>query len=1185
MPAEERVVIHVDIDTDLAKGQADIEALFRSMETRAKLAERKLDQYERKMAKVDKTSNKTAKSIRKTDRAFSGLMKTLKRTGSVLGKFLAMFTKFSFIGVAIEIALVSAALLGVKLALVSGRLAMQAYRASLVGLGVAAQGVAVVLGSVAAAMRQINEVKLAPNVGGAQQSAQVLRSTMNDQMLSFYGMEGVSTAVNALARGGVSQEAGYTQILRQLGDYTADPKELADLASVYATVSKSGQIDSESLAKFGDINPALAAGITELSGLSGDELEKVLGEGGTGVGLDVLNAVLAGTAEATDEWEGQLKRLNNTVMGTLKGMLPRMFQLFADLGAPFLDTIQQTLTKIEQIIENTVMRIRGSVVSFGLDSMIPGILSGFEKLSDLFVRIVNQAGTMEGWMTTVSGWWDTIRNYFVDMQRIFESLEPAADALIRILGPQWKSAWEGMASLVRGFGDLLIANEKKFTEFSEAVGNIFTAIFDWFGNANERFADALPVWTDFANMIADDLVPVLGDIFDMLHEASQTVLPQVTGLLSALAGAFSSIAGALTQIMKIPGIGLIMAAMMFKSTRGLVKGGFGLAKGALAPAAGRAAFGMRQTFGTLLTGGAMGASAAPASAATMGGLGALVAAPAALGAVSGTWMGRMAGRNFEGTTGKAMGAGAGALTGAGTGALAGAAIGTMVGPIGTAAGAVIGGTIGAIAGGITGWYGAQGAQDAKESGEKAAEIISTAYLTALDRGLEKGQNREILTGILEQFDADTQDMRDKIMLGEGSLASRTADSFALYLDRMEARELIEIEVAGKTDILNDKLDVLKSVTGKTGEELEHMANIMGVDLTNATIKFLDAALAMGALSEYDLSVEGIRDYSNQALTDSMYGSGSFFEQQFTAPEQENTLNALLNEAKDVLDSGGKLTGDMAKGIVDNMIATGQTKGMEGTDLMAMMTDKLPEADALIGADGVLTGMVADVQRAVEMVSNPETNPAYQGLLLATMDEVRTKNEGSEEYLNQLGLDKFKEKVEAINQLPLQDRDEALAAEIERTRYEGLFESMTGLDQATTDLSTKFGYLADQIDWIIGGREGPKPQPSVDPGAGRTDSQGRTGFGAGSTPSQYATPVQGTRGGRAGRGSQPSQIVQSVSKTATVNASTQNRQNISMSFSGLGIQEAMPRISAEIAKQIRNANQRRPRTEIPRFAWE
>ena len=148
---EERVVIHVDIDTDLAKASKDIEALFKMIETRGKLAEKNLDKVDKKLVDIDKTTTrvsksngKLAKSNNRVTQSFDKLKKTLKSVGGVLGNFLSKFGLFSFIGVAIEIGLISIALLGVKLALVSGRLAVKAYQSTLVGLGVAAGGVAVV---------------------------------------------------------------------------------------------------------------------------------------------------------------------------------------------------------------------------------------------------------------------------------------------------------------------------------------------------------------------------------------------------------------------------------------------------------------------------------------------------------------------------------------------------------------------------------------------------------------------------------------------------------------------------------------------------------------------------------------------------------------------------------------------------------------------------------------------------------------------------------------------------------------------------------------------------------------------------------------------------------------------------------------------------------------------------------
>ncbi len=987
MEQSEHVVIHVDIDFDAAGDQAKIEAFFKRLEHQARRADRTLGSYQKRIDSIDRSTknlssstSKAEKDIGKFDRALAQFGRTLANIGRGFASFLSMFGKFSFIGTAAEIGLLSVALLSVKLALVTGRLVMKAYQATLTGLGIAAGGVAVALGGVAAAMRQINEAQLAPNFsGGLNHAAQSMRAVMNDEMLGFFGIQGLQGAVGALARGGVSSDAGYTRILRQLGNYTQDPKQLADLAAVYASVNKSGVISSADFGKLSGINSVLGSGISELTGLSGADLESAIAGGN--VGADVFSQLLGGKATVTDAWEKQLENINNTVVGTLKASLAHIFQLFADLGQPFLNSIQQTLLKVELMISDAIMRIRGAVTGFGLDSLIPGTLQGLQKITDWMVELINESlPKVTGWVERIGNAWDKTRDFFNDMGTSFAYLEEGANVLMNVLKPQFGAMFGGFGKLLKDFNDMLVENSREFQVFGDAIGNLISSVLDLFGTSNGLLADALPVWSDFLNTLASDVVPAFGDLLKMLHEASLKVLPSVASALKVVASAISSASGAISALLKIPGIGLLLGAMMFKTTRAPLMA-------AARPLAGMATSGMsglaaRQISLPLLLGsagaksgtgayGLMGASAAVPATMSLGAMLGVAGVSAASSAATGTFLGNRVG----GAGGIAAGAGGGLLAGALTGAGTGALLASETGP-GAIIGALIGGGVGLVGGAASSWF----AHRRQDKANKAADELVSDFYDGIADSLSKGEGRAAI-------DAARSEM-------EKMLENVAATAEKLHIDETELRKRLLFEqgrmnkeLESRERIMTKRMDFLSEATGMAAEDIERLADVMNVNLTDATGKALDQLLKLGIVSEYDMSLTGLQDFTNKTLQQNLFGSGSVFERKFVAPEQLDTFNALLNEAYDVKRGGGELGGDLVRNIVESVIAYDQTQyGMSGSDLIQGLMIDLPRIDEILGTDGLFASLIPDLKKTYQDILDPKKNPALQGLYAAILDE-------------------------------------------------------------------------------------------------------------------------------------------------------------------------------------------------------
>lgn len=1056
MPAEDRVVIHVEVDADLAADRAKIEAFYQSLHKGS-------DKAEKSLGKLDRRMDRLAKNGTRMERMLQSLGKVLGGVFDGFGKFFSLLGKFSFVGMALEIGLVSIALLGVKAAMVSGRFAVRAYQVALQGLGITAGGVAVALGSIAAAMRQYQEVSLIPQLGPTG-AAVASRSVMSDRLLSFYGLEGLQGAIGALAQGGISADAGYSNILRQLGDFTADPEELANLATIYSTIQRQGIVSTESLSGLGSVNQSLVAGIAELTGLDSEGLAKAAEAGN--IQSEVFAQVIAGQAEATNAFEGQLMRLNSTVIGTLKGMVTRMLQLFADLGQPFIQTITDLLNRVETIITNAVTRIRGSVTGFGLDAFLPGMLSLFEKLTDFMVVLVNDSiPKLADGLNWLAKAWDNTKNFFIDIARTFAPLEEGAsvlwDFLKRALGP----FFSGFGGLVTQFNNLLVNNSAAFEDFGDSVGVFMDGFIAFFAQGNKYFTDALPIWGDFFEMVGTDIMPLLADFFGLLHDASMTVLPMVARILSQVAAVLRPLVGLLRDMMGIPGIGQLLGLGVTGMMFGLRSKQLGAMGGAAMR--GASSVGSKATAGLFAMGGwgynrggAVGNTAGKMATAGVMGSNFLMrnrgAGKGALAGIGGGLLaGSLAGSNVEGSGGELLGA----LGGAASGAAAGAMFGGVPGAI-----------VGGLVGGITGVLQAQSTQKRlREAGFKAGQAFVGQVSMGMEQALARGQGRSAFSEALGAINDQMEEVE-----------KNSPEWMGLWWERKELQE----EINDLTEKYNRNLGDLAKATGLADSEIEQLANTAGVDLSDNMLRLNEAFRQMGILTDQDFTLAGAQDNSLKLLLDTLTGPGSAFERIYTAPETISTYEALMREQKAVVDSqgAGGITGDNVRQGVDAAMAYAQTVyGNQGGAAMAeTLTRLIPELDEYLGAD-IYGPLLGDVAKSINAMYDPEQNASLKALQTMYLDYSQFVGQD-----RQIGQSRFEEDLEVLKGLDVEDFDAALGGMLEQITELNEIERfqffMGELDSAAAAV-TLFG---DAINSILGRKTKPGKKPGT-PGAGSGSS--------------------------------------------------------------------------------------------------
>lgn len=983
MAIEENVVIHVKIDPDLARGKAAISAT--------------LADIDRQTRKLNRSGLTASRGLGKMDTQLRKLKMTADKVLKGFGAFFKMLTKINFIGIAAEIGLVTVALLGVKLALVSGRFLVRAWDVALQGLGVAAAGAAAAIGTVTAALNEFAQVQLAPFIGGMENAAQAVRGVMGDDLLSFFGAEGLQGAITELAKGGVSVEESYTRILRQLGNFATEGKGLTDLAGTFAQINKEGKVTEQTLGALTSVNPVFASAIAEISTgevLTGEEATKVAARAvaaGEITATEFAKA-LSGELESTNPFEGQLDRLNNTLVGQIKGLLVRMGSLFTDFGQEFLAPFKEAIDEIEFIVSKTLIRLRRSVTSFGVEKFIPGITTMIDKFGDFVVRMANEGiPKMERFIQRTGEVFTAMKDFFLNIRGVIGPLERGADTLGKLFGPLMTNLFGagGLGGLIAQVSDQFADNADELEAFGNALGDLAYNAMGIFRDMADNFIGGLPVMTDFVMMLAHDVMPLLREVFVTFKELVKTVLPTATRLISDIARALLPVLQALQQILSSPmGPALGMAALgggkfgAAGAAAGLGAGLGGVPGMIAGGLAGRAMMAGRAASGPRIVAASdpskiTGAASAGRGIAGMSRFGA--AGLVGLGAgFAGNFTGGLAADAGYGTLGSAAaGAGGGLLAGAATGA----AIGAMGGPIGMGAGALIGIAAGAI-GGIL----AKGSHDQlREKAAQWAEEATMAITGELERELAKGRG----AAALEEAGQAIQELTDN------------ADVMAeqLGISAEELNQILGVETAG---VLEDiaraqenelrMLERLGSATGKTAEQLRELADVLGINLAEAGRGLWTTAQQLGLIAgegQVGASVGGVIE---SQVIDALLGRESATGRAQTAAETQSLNqqgNAILAEVQDLAQTGDMQAAQIAFGsYIENVIAQSQMMhGAEGTEFIAVLRDfaekaRTPESQTYMGEafEPILRDLEADLDRATANVLDP-TNEIWDPLRL------------------------------------------------------------------------------------------------------------------------------------------------------------------------------------------------------------
>jgi len=536
--ADETVNIKIKIDAktrELRKVMAELGAL-KKMERRF-ASGRTIENY------AQSTTRSISGMASKWKRSFDEIDAATKMTGKFLGGFLKLAIK----SVIIEMALLSATMIGVHALFKAGQFLVKAYQGAMQFLAGGAAAAAMAIGTVAAAIREQQAAMFAYRGKGAKefgssmnQTRMAMRNLQSDVSLAGLGVDSLNKAFGVMSKTmNMAQINASNKTIRALMDFGSagqDPaKAVEQVAAVVAALSDQKKGIGDVMAEAKKLGPEMQKALKDANVKTKDQFKELLFSGKL--------AEKGGVA-------GQFEAVNNTLIGQLKAYFGVIRSEFADFGDQFLEPTKKAFEEVFGIIRRDLARASAAIAGGpGFDSFTGGFVTAIDKLSNWMVTMLRE------YLPKAQGMFERMGNWFSNFRRgwnlLLDKLRPLIDGA-RVLYKAWDPIWEAIkrgADNLTLFRELLIKNEDSVAEFGQRIGDLIDSLAKYFMNMKKMFADMAP----FIN----DLLAGVKMMFDLLSKMQ--TLGAGNGLASALAPLF----------------GFAIAARGMKSVKGMMMPGVG----------------------------------------------------------------------------------------------------------------------------------------------------------------------------------------------------------------------------------------------------------------------------------------------------------------------------------------------------------------------------------------------------------------------------------------------------------------------------------------------------------------------------------------------------------------------------------------------------------------------------------
>ncbi len=559
---------------------------------------RDIDKFNKKIQKMAVDAKLATTNTNKLSGSFGQLNQRIKQWNKQhpllskgLSMLIGMFDKLGKLTVklgTIGFAVILASLSALTGAFALGNLAVKAYRVSMAALAGVAAAATAAIAAFAAAQRELVAAtnaytnKSAPALGSAfNQSRAALRNLQTDAQLATAGMQALNATFAAVSKN-ASFDAKATKALRALDDFASAGgdrgKNLAAAGEFYGLLAKGiGEgklgLTAEIEAAGKAISPAFEKGLKEFKKKSGKKDLKSLQQ-----------SILTGELAQLGGVAGQAQAVNDTLISILKGYFTRLQTLFADLGQPLLKPLKEAADKLFKILRDTFLRIAPDIEAFGKGTLLDGLVTAFEKLSNFVVLLFRKyLPQTKGMLQGIGMWW---KKFVTGWNIVVEKLQGAVQAgreVNRIFGPVLLNVFKRLGDMFSNTQKLIGENEDRFQSLANALNNVLqlaSNIYTWFTEALVQAAPAIEVITSATLRLVD----AMGMLLEGVQAIARVLIP----------GGGGNALGGLAQI----GLLLFGGGMLKQLSKGGFAGGIGNA--ARNTGIGKVATGV----GTVVSGGA-----------------------------------------------------------------------------------------------------------------------------------------------------------------------------------------------------------------------------------------------------------------------------------------------------------------------------------------------------------------------------------------------------------------------------------------------------------------------------------------------------------------------------------------------------------------------------------------------------
>jgi|GEM_PF-6978746 len=494
---DERVVIKIEVksdDREIDRTRRKLERLSGARDRDRRRADRDrglASRAERRLA--NQTGDAFNRVSRKYKKSFDSFDKMIKMTGGGLMKFLA----FSAKAVALEMAAMGVAMVGVHLLFATGRLIMKGYHGMMKMVAGGMAGVAIAAGTMAAALREQQAAMYA--FSGRGQAAE-FGSALNQTRVQ---MRALTMDADLASVGVENLVAAYAEVAKtQGGRFTAGSKStlkgLMDFASAGMDLKEGTKQAGSLIATLQDAKKSYAEVVTAGKKFS-PQMKKALEEYEKSAGKDgktkeaLTKAIRSGELAKLGGVDGQFSAVSGTLINTLKGEFNLLRGQFADFGQQFLLPVKKEAKEVFAIISTALKRMNGQVAEFGTSGFIDKISVVVEKISNWVVRLMRDylPGAV-GIFERIDNWWDGFTDGWERMRSALEPFIEGARVVEGILKQAWLPVWEQIKENMYTFNDQLKEYQGPLNELGAGVGEFLKKLMEYFAEARKMFLEALP---------------------------------------------------------------------------------------------------------------------------------------------------------------------------------------------------------------------------------------------------------------------------------------------------------------------------------------------------------------------------------------------------------------------------------------------------------------------------------------------------------------------------------------------------------------------------------------------------------------------------------------------------------------------------------------------------------------------